>query len=169
MLHPDIHTPTLLLDESVARRNIERMCSKAERHGLRFRPHFKTHQSRRVGEWFRDEGVRAITVSSVRMARYFADDGWDDITIAFPVNLREAVDIRLLAARVSLGVLVEAPLVAHRLDALLDSELRTWIKVDTGHGRTGIPAGDTESLVATARAVAASRHLKLEGLLTHGG
>ncbi|MBR9975437.1 MAG: alanine racemase, partial [Bacteroidetes bacterium] len=41
--------------------------------------------------------------------------------------------------------------------------------VDTGHGRTGIPAGDTESLVATARAVAASRHLKLEGLLTHGG
>lgn len=169
MLHPDIHTPTLLLDESVARRNIAWMCAKAERHGLAFRPHFKTHQSRRVGAWFRDAGVRAITVSSVRMARYFADDGWDDITIAFPVNLREAEDIRRLAAHVSLGVLVESPLVAHRLDPLLDHDVRTWIKTDTGYGRTGIPFDSADSLRATAQAVVRSRHLELAGLLTHGG
>ena len=169
MLLPDIRTPTLLLDENIARRNIARMRAVAEAHGLRFRPHFKTHQSRRVGRWFRDEGVRAITVSSVRMARYFADDGWDDITIAFPVNLREAEEIRALAARVSLGLLVESALAAHRLDALLDSDVRAWIKVDTGYGRTGIPAGDTDALRALAGSIRQSRRLRLRGILTHGG
>lgn len=169
MLFPDIHVPTLLLDESVARRNIARMRRKAEVHGLRFRPHFKTHQSRRVAGWFRDEGVRAITVSSLRMARYFADDGWDDITVALPVNLRETAEVAALAARISLAVLVESPHVAQWLDAALDTGVRAWIKTDTGYGRTGIPATDVGMLRATAHAVARSRHLDLAGLLTHGG
>ena len=40
-----IETPTLLLNEAIARRNIERMANKARQNGVRFRPHFKTHQS----------------------------------------------------------------------------------------------------------------------------
>src|SRR6476620_10300974 len=84
-----ITRPTLLLDEARCRRNIERMASKARRSNVRFRPHFKTHQSAQIGEWFREAGVNAITVSSVKMAEYFASHGWDDITIAFPANWRE--------------------------------------------------------------------------------
>ena len=85
-----ITRPTLLLDVVRARRNIARMADKARRNGVRFRPHFKTHQSAAIGAWFRAEGVACITVSSVTMARYFADQGWQDITIVFPVNVREA-------------------------------------------------------------------------------
>ena len=66
------------------------MCDKAAANQLIFRPHFKTHQSVKTGEWFREAGVTAITVSSVSMAQKFADAGWDDITIAFPLNIREA-------------------------------------------------------------------------------
>jgi D-serine deaminase-like pyridoxal phosphate-dependent protein len=86
--YSDISVPTLLLDEGRARRNIFRMADKAASNQVRFRPHFKTHQSAAVGEWFRDVGVTAITVSSVEMARYFAAHGWNDITFAFPVNVR---------------------------------------------------------------------------------
>jgi D-serine deaminase-like pyridoxal phosphate-dependent protein len=67
-----IATPTLLLDEGRARRNLDGMAARAARAGVRFRPHFKTHQSARIGEWFREAGVHSITVSSVRMAAYFA-------------------------------------------------------------------------------------------------
>ena len=169
MLLPDILTPTLLLDETVCRRNIARMRDKAAAHGLLFRPHFKTHQSRRVATWFRDEGVTAITVSSVGMARYFADDGWADITIAFPVNLRQAQEISALAERVSLGLLLESPSVAQRLNGLLSVPVRVWIKVDTGYGRTGIPHADRDALLMTALAVESASRLKLMGILTHGG
>ena len=51
-----------------------------------FRPHFKTHNSAFIGNWFRKLGIHSITVSSVSMAKFFSAYGWRDITIAFPVN-----------------------------------------------------------------------------------
>jgi len=96
-LFDKIEKPTLLLDESTARKNICRMAGHARDAGVAFRPHFKTHQSVEIGEWFRSVVVSAITVSSVDMALYFARCGWADITIAFPANLRQQRDLAALA------------------------------------------------------------------------
>ncbi len=43
------------------------MAEKARINDVVFRPHFKTHQSHKIGQWFRNEGVNAITVSSIKM------------------------------------------------------------------------------------------------------
>ncbi|MEM6737764.1 MAG: alanine racemase, partial [Bacteroidota bacterium] len=77
-----ITDPTLLLNKDICLRNIERMVAKAKHHNLTFRPHFKTHQSHEIGRWFREYGVDKITVSSLKMAEYFAEDQWGDITVA---------------------------------------------------------------------------------------
>src|SRR5512140_3457340 len=103
-----IKKPTLLLNETAARANLRRMAEKAQRAGVIFRPHFKTHQSKEIGEWFREEGVRQITVSSLDMAEYFAASGWTDITLAFTLNLRQLDEVNSLARRIVLGILVEA-------------------------------------------------------------
>ena len=84
-----IQTPTLILNEEQAKKNLMVMGKKASTQNIRFRPHFKTHQSAQIGEWFRDAGVTQITVSSAAMAEYFIENGWKDILIAFPVNIRE--------------------------------------------------------------------------------
>ncbi len=84
-----IKVPTLLLDEEKCRDNIRQMARKAADNNVVFRPHFKTHQSVEIGGWFREEGIEKITVSSLRMAKYFAGDGWKDILVAFPVNILE--------------------------------------------------------------------------------
>ena len=99
----NITKTTLLLDKSKAFANIEFMAKKAQRCGVRLRPHFKTHQSAQIGEWFRQHEIDAITVSSVEMAQYFARHGWRDITIAIPVNLREIDAINQLAQKVTPG------------------------------------------------------------------
>lgn len=65
--------PTLVIDEVKCRNNIRSMADKALANNLIFRPHFKTHQSAKVGNWFRDYGVDRITVSSVDMAGYFTE------------------------------------------------------------------------------------------------
>ncbi len=83
------------------------MALKARRHNVTLRPHFKTHQSAEIGSWFRDFGINSIAVSSVEMANYFAKNGWDDITIAFPVNILETDKINKLAGNISLNLLVE--------------------------------------------------------------
>ncbi|MBR9977036.1 MAG: alanine racemase, partial [Bacteroidetes bacterium] len=164
----DIRIPTMLLSEAICRRNIAAMVAHAQGHDIRLRPHFKTHQSRLIGRWFRELGIDSITVSSVAMANYFADDGWTDITIAFPINLREIDDLEALASRVKLGLLVESPRVIVPLQERL-GEVDIWLKIDTGYGRTGIAWDNTALLEECARAVAATATLRLRGILTHAG
>jgi len=168
-LSASIKTPTLVLKEKVATRNLARMADKARAQGVRLRPHFKTHQSALVGEWAREVGVEHITVSSVGMARFFAEHGWRDILIAFPVNLRECDEIARLAAEVKLGVLVESVESARYLEQRLGDKADAWIKIDTGLGRAGIWWEDVAEVSALAEALTCTRQLQLRGLLTHGG
>jgi D-serine deaminase-like pyridoxal phosphate-dependent protein len=74
----NIKKPTLLLNEDICRSNIQAMAIKAREHKVIFRPHFKTHQSATIGEWFREEGVTAITVSCVII--YFLRVTWNSMT-----------------------------------------------------------------------------------------
>ncbi len=168
-LDQQIIKPTLLLDAAKAQRHIARMAQKAQASGVRLRPHFKTHQSAEIGEWFRQLGVQAITVSSVDMARYFADHGWTDITIAFPVNVREIEEIGALAQRVRLGLLVESVETAVFLQNHLAAQADIWLKIDVGYQRTGIDWRDGALITAVAQAISAAPHLRLVGLLTHAG
>lgn len=168
-MYTDVVRPTMILDEARVRANIARMAEKARTNRVRFRPHFKTHQSAAVGEWFREAGVTTITTSSVQMATYFADHGWDDITIAFPANVRELPQINDLAARVRLHLLVESAATVELLDQGLQAPVGAWIEVDAGSGRSGVPFSDAGALHALASAVTASKWLSLQGLLTHAG
>ena len=102
----NIISPTLILDKDKCIKNIQTMTEKAKQHNLLFRPHFKTHQSRTIGNWFKQAGVDKITVSSLQMANYFADD-WNDITIAFPTNIRQIGLINSLAKKVTLNLTIE--------------------------------------------------------------
>lgn len=169
LLEPQIVKPTLLLDESRARHNIARMAKKADQSGVRFRPHFKTHQSAAIGQWFRDYDVTAITVSSVDMAHYFALHGWKDITVAFPVNIRQIESTDRLAAKIRLGLVLESTESAGFLGKHLNAEVSAWIKIDTGYGRTGIAWSDETGLTNVAQAITEAPRLRLEGILTHAG
>ena len=71
--------PTLIINKNQVIQNIKKIQKKAKQSNIRFRPHFKTHQSEDIGEWFRELGVNCITVSSIRMAECFAQNGWLDL------------------------------------------------------------------------------------------
>jgi D-serine deaminase-like pyridoxal phosphate-dependent protein len=163
----DVTKPTLIIRPDIAKANIARMAQKAHRSGVAFRPHFKTHQSAQVGEWFREAGVSAITVSSVAMAHYFADAGWNDITIAFPVNIRELGDIQALAKRITLHLLVETTETVQLLAQTVTAPVNLWIKIDTGYKRTGIHWEDTDKQMSVVSAIKQYAHLSLRGLLTY--
>lgn len=165
----ELERPTLLVNPDIARNNIHTLLEKARQQGVRLRPHFKTHQSAVVGEWFRETGVNTITTSSVEMAAYFVGHGWNDITIAFPVNLREIRSINVLASRIRLGLLVESSETVTFLHHQLQSPVDVWIKVDSGNGRTGIPWDQPDQVQALAQRISLNPVTRLRGLLTHAG
>ncbi len=164
-----ISRPVLLLNENQARENIRIMAEKARQSGVDFRPHFKTHQSIQIGRWFRDYGTTKITVSSVEMAAYFASDGWDDITIAFPLNIRQLSEIEELASDVHLGILIETIEAAQALGLRRSSRFNIWIKIDCGLHRAGVDWQDTPRVHAIIKEVQKFPNLHPAGLLTHAG
>lgn len=164
-----IDQPTLLINETVARANIACMQQRAQDRGVTFRPHFKTHQSAQIGEWFRDLGVEKITVSSVEMAEYFADHGWKDILIAFSMNPRQTKRINALARRVHLGILIENMDVLPPIYLFGVEPLDVWIKVDAGSRRTGVDWQDKKGIHELCEVVNRIPRLRLTGLLTHSG
>jgi len=161
--------PVLLLDKAKCLRNIQKMISKAHKYQLAFRPHFKTHQSAEIGEWFRKEGVSKITVSSVMMAEYFANHGWDDITIAFPVNVAEASEINKLAERVSLNILIESHESLQMLTKTVNHSLGVFLKIDAGYHRTGIPIENQSEILALISEISNHKNLVFKGFLIHNG
>ena len=121
--------PTLLINKLKVDRNINRMLEKATLSKVIFRPHFKTHQSAEIAEIFKKNGVDKITVSSVTMAQYFADHLWNDITIAFPVNLLEIVNINELSGKIKLNLLVDSIFSTTKLAAELTNKLGCSLKL----------------------------------------
>lgn len=164
-----IKSPTLILDEQICRKNIERMAAKAKANECIFRPHFKSHQSIEVGRWFRDYDVSKITVSSVSMAAYFSSDGWKDITIAIPVNVSEIENINKLAKKIQLNLLVDSLEAVEFLNSHLESNVGVFIKVDTGYHRTGIISENYEQMDELVKFFSATKKIDFLGFLTHSG
>ena len=145
------------------------MAKKAKMNNLIFRPHFKTHQSAEIGNWFREEGVKKITVSSVQMAKYFAEEGWEDILIAFPVNILEIEKINQLASKIKLSLLIESKDSAEFLKKSLNYKTGIYIKIDTGYHRTGIASNNFNEINKILEIIGNSKNLKFTGFLTHAG
>jgi D-serine deaminase-like pyridoxal phosphate-dependent protein len=164
-----ITKPTLLISKSICQNNIGQMAQKARQNNCKFRPHFKTHQSALVGQLFREAGITQITVSSVSMAVYFAAQGWNDITIAFPVNILELEQINALAEKIKLSLLVESAETLAFLNEKLEFPVSVFIKIDTAYHRTGIAHHDTKSIDALLLHLQNAENLHFKGFLSHAG
>lgn len=165
----NITVPTLLLDEQKCRANIRFMAEKAAASSVSFRPHFKTHQSAAIGEWFREAGVNKITVSSFRMAEYFAEAGWTDILVAFPVNILEWERINLLSGKIRLSILAEEEEGISFLSQKIQNELNVYIKIDAGYHRSGIYFNDHKSISRVIGSIKQTANMTFAGFLTHAG
>ncbi|WP_370088480.1 alanine racemase [Ekhidna sp.] len=163
----EIKTPTLLIDKEKCIRNIDRMVSKSVKAGASLRPHFKTHFSGEIGNWFKEKGVKQCTVSSVSMAQYFASHGWDDITIAFPYNTLESNEINALAQNIKLNILIESTESMEHASKSIKEKIGYFIKIDVGTHRTGVdPRNETliNQLIADS-----SEKIQFKGFLAHAG
>jgi len=165
----EIEEPTLLLDKQKCVQNIKQLVGKAKKSNINLRPHFKTHQSHEIGTWFKEYGITCCTVSSLRMAQYFSEDGWNDITVAFPLNYLEADRINTLASKINLNLLVSVPGVLPKLLKKLKYQVGIFIEIDTGYHRTGVDPTDDVALECIMEEIALSPLLKLEGFLSHAG
>jgi len=113
-------------------------------------------------------GIQRITVSSVAMAVYFSAD-WNDITIAFPVNILEIDKINDLARTITLNLQIESEETMLYLAKNLKFHVNVLLKIDVGYHRTGVDPDNTELIDKILQIIDENTLISYKGFLGHSG
>jgi D-serine deaminase-like pyridoxal phosphate-dependent protein len=166
----DLPTPAVLVDLGVLERNVARMADRAQQHGVRLRPHAKTHKSVHIGRMQLAAGAIGLSVAKTSEAEVFADAGFDDLFVAYPVvGQDKGRRLLRLAERVRLAVGCDSVEGARTLAepfAGAGRVLDVMLKVDVGYHRVGV---EPDRAPVIAAQIAEVPGLRLRGIFTHAG
>jgi len=164
----ELDTPVVTVELDIVAANIRKMQAYCDRHGIRFRPHIKTHKIPELGRLQVQAGAQGITCQKLGEAEVFADAGFDDIFIPYnlvgPAKLKRLV---ALARRVRVSVAVDSALVAEGISvaaATAGVAVPLLVECDTGAARTGVQS-PAEAL-ALAQRIARLPGVRFAGLMT---
>jgi D-serine deaminase-like pyridoxal phosphate-dependent protein len=167
----DLETPAVLVDLDVVESNIARMAERARASGVRLRPHAKTHKIVEIARRQVAAGAIGLSLAKTSEAEVFADAGFEDLFVAYPVvGADKARRLLVLAQRLRrLAVGVDSVEGASTLAGAFRAAgrvLDVMLKVDVGFHRVGVPP---ERALDTARRLADLPGLRLRGIFTHAG
>jgi D-serine deaminase-like pyridoxal phosphate-dependent protein len=172
-----LDTPYLVVDLDLADARIASMASVMNERGVSLRPHTKTHKSIAFARRQIDAGAVGLTVATVGEAEVFAEAGFDDLFIAYPViALGPRVErLRRLAARCRLSVGADSVEGIRALAAAFSVEgpggdgsgvrPHVLIEIDVGGSRTGVRPDRAGALAREATNVG----ITVSGVFTHAG
>ena len=161
-------TPTLVINKTISLNNLDRMIDVAKKNNLVLRPHFKTHQSIEIGNWFKEKGITSITVSSISMAEFFSSE-WNDITIAFPFNILEIDKLNLIIRENRVKLLIDSISSLKVLDSQLEDPVEVFLKIDVGYNRAGLKVEEKQKIISIIEFCKTSNRVSFLGFLAHFG
>jgi D-serine deaminase-like pyridoxal phosphate-dependent protein len=165
----EIDTPAVLIDLDRAIANIAHAQAHANAHGLKLRPHIKTHKLPFFAKMQQEAGAVGITCQKLGEAEVMADAGLADIFLPYNI-IGEAKLARLMALhqRITISVTVDNQVSLGGLAATFTDKTRTLkvlIECDTGMGRCGVQSPD--EALALAKKISAAPGLRFGGLMTY--
>ena len=167
----EIDTPALVLDLDAFERNLVAMAAFAEAHGIRLRPHAKTHKSPDIALRQIAHGAVGQCCQKVSEAEILVAGGVGDVLVTNEIASPAKLDrLAQLARTAKIGLCVDHPdgvrdaaEAAARHDVVLD----VMVEIDVGGRRCGVAPG--EGAVRIAEAVARSNTLRFAGLQAYHG
>jgi D-serine deaminase-like pyridoxal phosphate-dependent protein len=149
-------TPALVIDEPILDANIARIAQFAVKAGLSMRPHVKTHKSIEIARRQIGAGAIGITVATLSEAEVFAEAGFTDVFVAYPLWLDETKVDRLRhvleLGSVMLGVdSVDGASQIAQTGLASAGQLSMLVEVDSGHHRSGVQPKDAGVLAEAVR------------------
>ncbi len=166
-----LETPALIVDLDVMERNLCRVAQYTRQHGLRLRPHTKTHKTPSLARRQLELGAVGLAVAKVGEAEVMLAAEPEDLLIAYPVlgpsKLRRLMAV---ARRARVTVSLDSFEAARQLSEAAEAarlEIGVLAEFDAGLGRMGVVPG--EGLLALARQIRALPGLRFEGIAFYAG
>lgn len=168
----DLDTPVTLIDLDRLEKNIREWQAHADKCGVRFRCHIKTHKIPEIARMQISAGARGIVCAKVSEAEPFAAAGIEDICIAYPVvGEMKWKRVAALAGRVrSLTVNCDSAEAARGLSKAATEAgvtVHVQIDIDSGLHRGGIPADDATAVERLASEINSLPGLHFAGITTY--
>ena len=165
-----LETPVPVVDLDRLALNLDRMAAYASLHGLRLRPHVKTHKSPRIAAEQMRLGAVGLTCATLREAEVMSEV-CDDLLIAYPpvgaARLERMVrlprDVRITVAADD-GNALQALALAARLGR---RQIDVLVEADLGMHRVGVSS--PEKAVALANQISEMSVLRFAGLMFYPG
>ncbi|MCC9605540.1 D-TA family PLP-dependent enzyme [Blastopirellula sp. JC732] len=166
-----VATPALVVDLPTVERNLQRLHSYADQHGLKVRPHTKTHKSRRFARMQVEHGSVGLTVAKLGEAEVMGQES-SDILIAYPAidpdrRRRVAELARTHTVRVAVDSQYGVSVLAAAAEAA-GTTIGILVDLNIGFPRTGVPT-PAAALELAQQVVQAGKHLRLDGILIYPG
>jgi D-serine deaminase-like pyridoxal phosphate-dependent protein len=163
-------TPYAVVDLDRVEANLRRVAAYAREHGLRWRPHTKTHKTVELTGLQLRAGASGITVATPREAEVMAAVA-DDVLLAYPpVGGARLAKLFGIPDTVRLTVALDSTEALEGLGRTADVAHRTvgvLVELDMGMRRVGVQT--PEEAVALARAVASTRGVEYRGVIFYPG
>ena len=170
MFLDQLETPVPIVDLDRLSLNLDRMSAYASLHGLRLRPHVKTHKSPRIAADQLRLGATGLTCATLREAEVMSEM-CDDILLAYPpIGAARLERMMRLPQDITIGVAVDdadaltALSVAARLAR---RSFDVYVEADMGMHRVGVQT--PAHAVTLARQISDSASLRYAGLLFYPG
>jgi D-serine deaminase-like pyridoxal phosphate-dependent protein len=167
----EIDTPALVVDLDVMERNLCRVADYARQHGLRLRPHTKTHKSTRIGRRQLHLGAVGLTVAKVSEAEVMLGAEPPDLLVAYPIIGRPKLErLTALARKTRVTVALDSVFTARQVSEAAGAaqvEIGVLAETDVGLGRVGVTPG--HPLLQLAQCIEKLPHLRLEGIAFYPG
>ena len=167
----EVVTPALILDLTIARRNIDKMAGMLKNMPAKIRPHIKVHKSPELARMQVDAGAIGISTATVWEAVVMVRSGLDGVFIVNTVAGREKLDAIAGIAREG-DVMVAVDDAANAAEIAKAARaggatVGVLIEVDTGMDRAGV---DTEEeAVELAKRLVDLKGLRLLGVTGYEG
>jgi D-serine deaminase-like pyridoxal phosphate-dependent protein len=166
----NLETPAALVDMERVEANLRRVDAYARQHGLRWRPHTKTHKVPELAALQLRAGASGITVATPHEAEVMAPVA-EDVFLAYPpVGAARLARLMRLPPRIRLSVGLDSREALEGLSAAAREARRTVgvrVELDLGMRRVGVQ-GPSEA-VALAREIAGMEAVEYRGITFYPG
>lgn len=166
----ELDTPALLIDLDIMERNLARVADYSREHGLRLRPHTKTHKIPALGQRQIELGAAGLTIAKVSEAEVMLGAKPPDLLLAYPViGQRKLERLMEVAKQAPVTVSLDSDVVAQQLSEAARQaqvEISVLAEIDAGLGRVGVPP---DCAVALAKTIAGLPALKFAGIAFYPG
>lgn len=164
----DLETPSVLIDLDRMAHNIARMQAYCDSHGLKFRPHIKTHKIPAIARMQIEAGAVGIACQKLTEAQVFIDEGFNDIQIPYNiVGPQKTARLADMALYNRMTVSADHPAVVAGLSDAAKANaitLRVMVDLATEIERTGARPAEA---IALAQKIDADPHLHFAGVLVY--